>query len=349
MIGFLLAVSLAQAAPPADGARASAAIPRESLSWRTDAFGQAVGVTLDCGQMPGPVSMIAPEGDLPDPLRVETSPGHLRILSVAGAPASAPREIASIQWSGARVTWSRMSAPIATHERALKALAQWMSTHCFTVTLADGQAMPMCADPQQVDLAVPATAGATASAALAAVPDGSRLIVLGAAPAPADGQVGAPGTLIELGRADLAWRVSTDPQTIVDIAVDAAPPQVTMSVRTPSALWLAEAERECARIDMVMKDAPTDQLAVLKPEWEAAHAKADALRAKVRSERVSPTSAPISATLGDPSTGRVYVRIALTVAPAEAGGPSAQPARPDASGGRSFGRTVQPKKGKASS
>lgn len=349
MIGLLVAISLAQSAAPIDGTRAAGSIPRDSLSWRTDSFGQAVGVTLDCGQMPGQVSMIAPEGELPDPLRIETSPGALRILSVAGAPASAPREIASIQWSGARVTWSRMSTPIATHERALKALAQWMATRCFAVTLSDGQSLTLCAEPQQVDLAVPATGGATVTAALAAVPGGSRLMVLGAAPPPADGQVGEPGKLIELGRTDLAWRVSTDPQTILDIAVDATPPQVRLSVHTPSALWLAEAERECARIDMVMKDAPADQLAVLKPEWEAAHAKADALRARVRAERVSPTSAPVSVTLGDPATGRVFVRMALTIAPADAGGAPAQPGRPDASGGRSFGRAVQPRKGKASS
>lgn len=349
MILALMAMTLAQSPSLPDAARAVPAIPRESLSWRTDSFGQAAGATIDCGQMPGTVSMIAPDGDLPEPLRVETVPGKLSILSAAGAPASAPREIASIQWSGTRVTWTRMSAPIATHERALKALAQWMVTRCFTVTLADGQSLPLCAEAQQVDLAMPAAAGASATVALAAVPEGSRLSVDGTVPPPADGQVGIKGLLVELGRADLAWRLSTDPETIVDIAVAPSPPQVTASVRTPSALWLVEAERECARIDIVMKDAPPDQLAVLKPDWEAAHAKADALRAKMRSERVSPTAAPISAVLRDPATGRVFARISIAVVPVEAVGDGSQGARPDGSGGRTFGRTTQPRKGKGAS
>jgi hypothetical protein len=131
---------------------------------------------------------------------------------------------------------------------------------------------------------------------------------------------------VQIGCDELSCRVSTNPDTVVDIEVTRTPPQVRVTSQTPSSLLLERAVRELEATDEVMKDAPDDQRAILGRERAIQQARVDELRKAAASERIRPTEAPIRVCVEDPVTRRVYATIMVSIVASPAGGKDAAPA-----------------------
>jgi len=321
-------------------------LPRESFSWKTDSLGQVLGETIACAPMPSRIKSIAPAAPLPEQLAAKRSASSLRISGTA--PNGLTRDIAVLQWVGPVITWKRMPVPAATFEPSLKALAAWMMTQLFEVTLEDGSAVRIGTEAQRLALTLGTASSNATTAQLADVPRGMTLAVPKAVPMPADGAMGAGPFLIEMARSSMAIRIATYPDTILDIEVMDTPAQVRVSAMTPSGMQLERLLEEIAVTDELLKGAPDDQRRVLSAQRAQQQSDADELRKKAGAERIRPTAEPIKACIMDPTTGREYVTIAIEVkdgSNADAAGPG----RDDAPGagapsrGRGTGaRPLQP-------
>lgn len=343
MIGLALAGALCLGVAQVESAAGSAHIlgtsdapllvlPRQSLTWATDGFGQVIGVTIPARPLPGRVRSIEPASPLPAPLRTEKGPSSLRIIGKTGK--GRERDIAVLQWQGSVISWQRMSVPTAAFESSLAALAQWMATDSFAVVLDDGSQVRIAAEAQELSVDVGTRSGSAATAGLAGVPAGAHLAVPDAT-APAAGAPAGTG-LVQIGCDELYCRVSTNPDTVVDIEVTRTPPQVRVTSQTPSSLLLERAARELEATDEVMKDAPDDQRAILSRERAIQQARVDELRKAAVSERIRPTEAPIRVCVEDPVTRRVYTTIMVSIVASPGGGKDAAPAgAPPAQGQRS--------------
>ena len=307
------------AAQPAHQAHAAPAapkgptlvLPRSVFTWKADGFGQVIGETTACPPLPGRIKSIAPSAKLPLPLGLKEGTSSLRISGTTASGIS--RDIAALQWAGPVITWQRMSVPGAAFEQSLKALASWMMTNSFAVTLEDGSVIQIGTEPQRLSIELGTTEGATATVGIADVPRGTRLAVPKATPMPADGTMGAGPFLIEIGRSEMGVRIATYPDTMIDIEVTDVPAQVRASAMTPSGVRLARVKEEIAITDELLKGAPPDQQAILGAERAAQQVELDELRKAAERERIRPTEEPILACLVDAVTGREYATIAITV------------------------------------
>lgn len=303
-------------APPAPAAPAvpkgpTLVLPRAAFTWKADGFGQVTGETIACPPLPGRIKSIAPGAKLPQPLDSKEGTASLRISGTTASGIS--RDIAALQWVGPVITWQRMPVPGAAFEKSLKALASWMMTNSFAVTLEDGSVIQIGTEPQQLSIELGTTESAAATVGIADVPRGTRLAVPKATPMPADGTMGAGPFLMEVARSEMGVRVATYPDTMIDIEVTDVPAQVRASVMTPSGVRIARVTEEMAITDELLKGAPPDQQAILGAERAAQQAELDALRKAAASERIRPTDQPIVACLVDAVTGREYATIAITV------------------------------------
>lgn len=307
------------AAPPAPTAPATPAapkgptlvLPRAAFTWKADGFGQVTGETIACPPLSGRIKSIAPGAKLPPPLDSKGGTASLRISGTTESGIS--RDIAALQWTGPVITWQRMPVPGAAFEKSLKALASWMMTNSFAVTLEDGSVIQVGTEPQKLSIELGTTDRAAATVGVADVPRGTRLAVPNATPMPADGTMGAGPFLIEIGRSEMGVRLATYPDTMIDIEVTDVPAQVRASVMTPSGVRLARVTEEIAVTDELLKGAPPDQQAILGAERAALQAELGELRKAAASERIRPTEEPILASLVDAATGREYATIAITV------------------------------------
>lgn len=346
-LSLVLASALASAAPqadPAGGPRESHStssapllvLPRESLSWTTDSFGQVIGATIPSKPLASSVRSIEPTDPPPAPLRVSKEASSLRVIGTSDRGIA--RDIAVLRWDGPVIVWQRMPVPAAAFGKSLTGLAQWMAESSFTVELDGGSAVRVATESQQVTLAVSAERGKSASVSIAGFPEGAQLRVPAAAPA-ADGQQPQGQGLVELGRDDMSCRLMIGQDMLLDIDVTRAPPQVRVTVQTPSWLQLERALRELEATDEVLKDAPQDQQAILAPQRAAQQSRVDELRKSAASERAKPTEAPIHACILNPATGREYAAIMISVVEPE-------PARDGtASPGKARGPALQPRRG----
>lgn len=316
-----LSIALATAAPqasssgvpsPAHAAAAADApllvLPRESLAWTTDGFGQVIGATMASKPLPARVRSIEPTSPLPAPLGAVKGPSSLRIIGKSDK--GMERDIAVLRWDGQVIMWQRMSVPAAAFGKSLAGLAHWMATDSFTVELDGRSSVRVATESQQVKVDVGTESGQSAVVPIAGFPQGAQLRVPAAAPAQ-DGYAGQG--LVELGRDDMSCRLSTAQDTVLDIDVTRAPPQVRVTVQTPSSLQLEHAVRELEATDEVLKGAPQDQQAILGPQRAAQQSRVDELRKSAASERVRPTDSPIRACVMDPVTGREYVAVMISI------------------------------------
>lgn len=307
-------------------------LPRQSFAWKTDGFGQVIGDTVACAPLPGRVKSIVPSVQLPAPLSAREGTGSLRI---AGTNAKGlTRDIAALQWAGSVITWQRLSVPAAAFEQSIKALASWMMTNSFMVTLEDGSVIQVGAESQRLSVELGTAEGSAVSLAIADVPKGMRIVVPGASPMPADGTMGAGPFLIELGRSATSIRVATYPDTMLEIEFSEGPAQVRVSALTPSGARLAATEAEILVTDELLKGAPPDQQAVLSAQRARQQSALEELRKAAASERIRPTAEPVIACLIDPASGREYVRVSIAVKDGAGGAGSARgaPARTGAAG-----------------
>lgn len=321
MIVMCVLCALASGPVQGDDAYASAAptvaggpilvLPRQSFAWKTDGFGQVIGDTIACAPLPGRVKSIAPGTKLPAPLSAREGAGSLRISGTTAKGLT--RDIAALQWTGPVITWQRLSVPAAAFEQSLKALAGWMMTNSFAVTLEDGRSIQVGAESQRLSVELGTAEGSSVSVAIADVPKGMRLLVPGASPVPADGTMGAGPFLVELARSVTGIRVATYPDTMIDIEVSEVPAQVRVSAMTPSGARLAAAEAEIEMTDELLKGAPPDQQAVLSAQRARQQSALEELRKAASVERIRPTAEPVVACLIDPATGREYVRVSIAV------------------------------------
>lgn len=301
------------AAPPAPAAPKgpTLVLPRAAFTWKADGFGQVTGETIACPPLPGRIKSIAPGAKLPQPLDSKGGTASLRISGTTEAGIS--RDIAALQWAGPVITWQRMPVPGAAFEKSLKALARWMMTNSFAVTLEDGSVIQIGTEPQQLSIELGTTDSAAATVGIADVPRGTRLAVPKATPMPADGTMGAGPFLIEIGRSEMGVRIATYPDTMIDIEVSDVPAQVRASAMTPSGMRLARVKEEIAITDELLKGAPPDQQSILNAERAAQQAELEELLKAAERERIRPTDEPILACLLDAATGREYATIAITV------------------------------------
>jgi len=297
-------------------------LPRAAFTWKADGFGQVTGETIACPPLSGRIKSIAPGAKLAPPLESKEGTASLRISGTSSSGIS--RDIAALQWVGPVITWQRMPVPGAAFEKSLKALASWMMTNSFAVTLEDGSVIQIGTEPQKLSIELGTTDRAAATVGIADVPRGTRLAVPKATPMPADGTMGAGPFLMEIDRTEMGVRVATYPDTMIDIEVTDVPAQVRASVMTPSGVRLARVTEAIAITDELLKGAPPDQQAILGAERAAQQAELDELRKAAASERIRPTDEPIIACLVDAVTGREYATIAITV---KDGAPSGVDAR----------------------
>lgn len=292
-------------------------LPRESLAWTTDGFGQVIGATIAAKPLSGRVRSIEPTRPLPAPLSMTSETSSLRIIGTSDR--GIERDIAVLRWDGPVIVWQRMSVPAAAFAKSLAGLAQWMAAESFTVELDGGSTVKVATESQQLEIAVSAERGKSATVSIAGFPDGAQLRVPAATP-PADGHQASSGQgLVELGRDDMSCRLLMGQDTLLDVEATRVPPQVRVTVRTPSWLQLEQALRELEATDEVLKDAPQDQQAILGPQRAVQQSRVDELRNSSASERPQPTDSPIRACLMDPATGREYATIMISVvAPAPA-------------------------------
>lgn len=286
-------------------------LPRSAFTWRADGFGQVTGETIACPPLPGRIKSIAPGAKLPPTLDSKGGTASLRISGTTESGIS--RDIAALQWAGPVITWQRMPVPGAAFEQSLKALARWMMTNSFAVTLEDGSVIEVGTEPQKLTIELGTTERATATVGIADVPRGTRLAVPKATPMPVDGTMGAGPFLIEISRSEMGVRIATYPDTMIDIEVTDVPAQVRASAMTPSGVRLARVREEIAITDELLKGAPPDQQSILNAERAAQQAELDELRKAAERERIRPTEEPILACLVDVATGREYATIAITV------------------------------------
>ena len=286
-------------------------LPRSAFTWRADGFGQVTGETIACPPLPGRIKSIAPGAKLPPTLDSKGGTASLRISGTTESGIS--RDIAALQWAGPVITWQRMPVPGAAFEQSLKALARWMMTNSFAVTLEDGSVIEVGTEPQKLTIELGTTERATATVGIADVPRGTRLAVPKATPMPVDGTMGAGPFLIEISRSEMGVRIATYPDTMIDIEVTDVPAQVRASAMTPSGVRLARVREEIAITDELLKGAPPDQQSILNAERAAQQAELDELLKAAERERIRPTEEPILACLVDVATGREYATIAITV------------------------------------
>lgn len=285
-------------------------LPRESLAWTTDGFGQVVGATISSKPLPGRVRSIEPTGTLPAPLRFTGDTSSLRIIGTSDR--GIERDIVVLRWDGPVIVWQRMSVPAASFAKSLAGLGQWMTAGSFTVELDGGSTVRVATESQEVKLAVTAERGKSAAVSLAGFPEGAQLRVPSARTAEEDQQNQGQG-IVELGRDDMSCRLLMGADTLIDIDATRAPPQVRVTVQTPSWLQLEHALRELEATDEVLKDAPQDQQSILAPQRAAQQSRVDELRKASASESPKPTDSPIRACIIDPSTGREYATIMISV------------------------------------
>lgn len=312
-----LVTAALQSAPAGGGVESQPAsnapilvLPRESLAWTTDGFGQVIGATIPSKPLHARIRSIGLTGPLPAPLGVTREASSLRITGTSDR--GIERDIAVLRWDGPVIVWQRMPVPAAAFGKSLAGLAQWMAEDCFTVELDGGTAVKVATESQQLTLAVSAERGRSATVAVAGVPEGAQLRVPAAAPA-ASGQHADGHGLVELARDDMSSRLLMGQETLLDIDVTTAPPQVRVTVQTPLWLQLEHAIRELEATDEVLKDAPQDQQAILAPQRTAQQSRVDELRKASASECPRPTDAPIQACIMDPATGREYATIMISV------------------------------------
>jgi len=296
-------------APPIQGPLQ--VLPRESFSWKADSLGQVLGETIACAPIQGRIKSIAPVAPLPEPLAAKLSASSLRISGTA--PNGLTRDIAVLHWVGPVITWKRMPVPVATFEPSLKALAAWMMTQLFEVTLEDGSAVRVGTESQRLALTLGTASSNSVTSQLADVPKGMTLAVPGATPMPAGGTMGAGPFLVEMARSTMAIRIATYPDTILDIEVTDMPAQLRVSAMTPSGMRLERVLEEISVTDELLKGAPDDQRRVLSAQRAVQQSAADELRKKAGAERIRPTGEPIKACIMDPVTGREFVTIAIEV------------------------------------
>jgi len=314
------AATPAHPASPAPAAPIGPALvlPRAAFAWKADGFGQVTGERIACPPLPGRVKSIAPCTKLPLPLDAKQGTASLRISGTTADGVA--RDIAALQWTGPVITWQRMSVPGAAFEQSLKALASWMMTNSFVVTLEDGSVMEIGTESQKLSIELGTADRTAATVGIADVPRGARLAIAKATPMPADGTMGTGPFLMEIARSETSVRVATYPDTMIDIEVTDVPAQVRASVTTPSGARLARVTEEIAITDELLKGAPPDQQAILNAERAAQQTELDELRKVAARERIRPTDEPIIACLVDAATRREYATIAITVKDGEAPG-----------------------------
>jgi hypothetical protein len=327
-----LAVGSAQAVAAPDGGAPVApgtlmlVIPRDSLTWKSDGFGQVMGGSVACAPLPGRVKSVQPSTALPDPLRVSESTSSLRISGSTGN--GLVRDIAALQWVGPVITWQRLPVPAGPFDQALKALSGWLVANSFDVRLEDGSVVRIGTESQRLSVSLGTGSQASAAVAIAEVPEGLRLVVPEASPLPPGSELGDLGEgpfLVELDSVGSSMRIATHRDTILDIDVSRTPAEVRVSAVTPSRSRLERVLQDIAMTEELMKGAPQDQLDILGPQRTAQQAAANELRRAAAGERVRPTVSPIRAALVDPRTGREYVTLSITVTDATGGDRLAPP------------------------
>lgn len=320
MIGAALAIAICsasvQGAPAAGGSQSVTVpdapllvLPRESLTWSTDGFGQVIGVTIGSKPMPARIRSIEPTTPLPAPLKAEQGSSSLRIIGKTEK--GRERDIAILLWDGEVISWQRLSVPTAAFASSLAGLAEWMATDSFTVTLEDGSRVRIATESQHVSVEVGTPSGSSGVVGIAGIRAGARLAVPDAADRSGDGKPDAG--LVRIGCDDLSCRISTSPDTVIDIEVTRTPPQVRVTSQTPSSLLLERAVRDLEATDEILKTAPADQQAILSPQRAAQQRRVDELRKAAASETIRPTDSPVRACLVDPGTGREYVTIMISI------------------------------------
>lgn len=303
-------------------------LPRAAFAWKTDAFGQVIGDTIACPALTGRIKTMGVGSPLPAPLAAKASQSSLRISATTSGGIT--RDIVALQWSGAVITWQRLSVPAATFGPSLKALAAWMMANMFTATLEDGKVVEVGAESQRISAELGTVDGAFAEVAIAGMPKGVTLLVPKAVPAPAADAMGAGPFLFEVLRSARGVRVATYPDTLVDIEVIDVPAQVRISAVTPTGARAANAVAELAKTDELLKGAPPEQRRILDMQRAAQQAEVDELRKIAATERVRATAEPIVASLVDAKTGREYITLSIVL---KEGGPTGGGAGQGGSGG----------------
>lgn len=284
-------------------------LPRQSMSWPRDSAGQVIGVTCSTKPLPGRVRALVPTGPLPSPLSVKEGLSSLHI--VGRTERGMERDIALLQWSGSTVSWQRMPVPAAVFSSSLDSLSRWMLSGSFTVTFEDGSAVRIVPEADEVVVSAGTTLGSVAIEGVGDFPQGAQLAVLDANSL-SDGTQ-AVDRPVTLGCSGLSCQVSPSPGTVLDVEVITNPPQVRVTTRTTSRIHLEQAVRELDATERVLKDAPSDQRAILERERAALQGRIGELRKAMSSERVQPTDTPMRVSVIDPASGRQYVNIMISI------------------------------------